>query len=97
MSDGLPRSTWALPGDHPVCPWCREPVEAATITIGQLSAALCDQQVEWVSVSSQGKPIGGAIVCDCPSCQRPFALAFMPNLRCIAVRTPTDLKFLGDG
>lgn len=94
----LPHNTSALYGDFPCCPWCREAPYDLTVSLEALMAALMRGLGHWVEVEPDGRT-DADIVCDCPHCAKPFALALKwERVVLIPVRTDADRRLLaGEG
>lgn len=90
----LPRNTSADYGDFPFCPWCQEPPFDLTIRLEAVMTALDRGLGRWVERSDDGGT-DADIVCDCPSCAKPFAIALKRDgLVLLPVRTEADRRLL---
>ncbi|MGQ3041429.1 MAG: hypothetical protein ACT6TH_14485 [Brevundimonas sp.] len=94
----LPRNTTADYGDFPFCPWCREAPYELTVSLEALMVSLQRGLGHWVEVEPDGST-DADIVCDCPHCSKPFAVALKAEgVVLIPVRTEADRRLLaGEG
>lgn len=90
----LPSNTFALFSDFPLCPWCREAPYDLNVPFEALMAHLSHGVHRWVAREDDGST-DADMVCDCPSCGKPFAIALHENgVTLLAVRTAADIRLL---
>lgn len=90
----LPRNTSAHGGDFPFCPWCQEPPYGLALPMETVLAHIqrgLDRRVE----RNDDGSTDADIVCDCPSCAKPFAVALKSKgVVLLAVRTAADIRLM---
>lgn len=90
----LPSNTLAPLEDFPSCPWCRQPPFELVIPFEALLAHLSRGADRWVSREDDGST-DADIVCDCPLCAKPFAVALHQNgVTLLAVTTEADRRLM---
>lgn len=90
----LPSNTFAFLGDFPFCPWCHQPPNELAIPFEALLAHLNRGVDRWVSREDDGST-DADIVCDCPLCAKPFAVALHQNgVTLLAVTTEADRRLM---
>lgn len=90
----LPRNTFALFADFPLCPWCREAPYELSVPFEALIAHFGRGVHRWVAREDDGST-DADLVCDCPSCGKPFAIALHEEgVTLLAVRTAADRRLL---
>lgn len=90
----LPRNTEAYGGDFPFCPWCHEPPYSLALPLDAVLAHLQRGFDHWIERNDDGST-DADIVCDCPSCAKPFAVALKSSgVVLLPVRTAADLRLM---
>lgn len=104
MSDRLlPKDKTTFYDDDARCPWCAAYVEDAAIPIALIFSARVHGEFRYAKREADDQASVNAMQTDCPSCARPFMVAFQkaPRIRdeptywvcrALAVRTAADAE-----